>query len=600
MATIQIDYNENEYRAEISFGEDCPSFKWSFIRRFFEEAFPTLVENRYSTVYLPWWAFISVRDRFRSILRINNIDKLKISDKAKGLLLEARSNSEKYQKAEELTKSYSEEDVEKALISVGFKRELMPYQKRNVARLCGLIAGATFSVPGAGKTTEALAYYYITSKPGDRILIVAPKNAFAAWEDELLKCVENPGFEFTRLTGGKERIVYVLNENPKAVIISYHQLPLVLNEVASYLIRNSVYMFIDESHKMKRGYEGVQGSAILNLSHLAKSKIILSGTPMPNSQDDLIAQFNFLYPELNAKPDDVIERLRKIFVRTTKSELNLSPPQRIIKNVPMSPAQRNLYEALASDTARKLQGLKVFERKSFRKVAKCVQYMIQAASNPALLINSPISGHPLMEEALKDGLSKKLELATALSRNWVKDGHKVLIWSTFVNTVEHLAGLLMDLGAHYIHGGVFTSEDSDEFDSREAKIKEFNDPDSSCRVLVANPAACSEGISLHHVCHRAIYIDRNYNAAQYLQSEDRIHRIGLKPGTKTYITILCTPDTIDEAVNRRLKKKVTAMSSFLDDPSLNIKPFNLDMEDENDGLDMEDIEDLRRLLKVDT
>ena len=66
------------------------------------------------------------------------------------------------------------------------------------------------------------------------------------------------------------------------------------------------------------------------------------------------------------------------------------------------------------------------------------------------------------------------------------------------------------------------------------KIKRFHEYPNAF-VLVANPAACSESISLHTVCHHAIYLDRNYNAGQYLQSEDRVHRLGLPPGQKTII-----------------------------------------------------------------
>jgi hypothetical protein len=86
----------------------------------------------------------------------------------------------------------------------------------------------------------------------------------------------------------------------------------------------------------------------------------------------------------------------------------------------------------------------------------------------------------------------------------------------------------------------------------------------------------------------------NYNAAQYLQSEDRIHRIGLEPGTKTFVTLLHTPRSIDESVNRRLETKVSVMRDVLNDPGLDIRPIDLD--DETDGLDAGDLEDLRRML----
>lgn len=599
MPTIRIDCDQNDQVAEILPAEDCPPIAWSAVRRFFEERYPAIVENRPRAVRLPCWAFLSVREAFRYVLTINGISSLDLSETARKLLVEAKARTEQYASASELTRSFSPDEVDEKLPPVGFARELFPYQSRNVAFLCGLRAGATFSVPGAGKTTEALAYFFLTRVPEDRLLVIAPKNAFVAWEDELPACAGQTLPGFVRLTGGQARIHEILSADPPAVIISYHQLPRVMNEITAYLVRNPVYMFVDESHRMKRGTEGVHGLSILSLAHLPKRKLILSGTPMPNATDDLVSQFNFLYPELSAKSDNVVEKLRSIFVRTTKGELELTPPRRVVQHIPMGPAQEKLYAALASDAARHLSGLSVTDRISFRKFAKCVQYMIQAASNPALLISSSLVGHPLLDAAIREGISSKLAYACSLVRKWVGQGHKVIIWSTFVKTVEHLAGLLADLGSHYIHGGVPTSEDPDALDSRETKIRAFNDGSSPCRVLIANPAACSEGISLHHVCHRAIYVDRNYNAAHYLQSEDRIHRIGLAPDVATYITILCSPATVDESVDRRLQAKVQVMQAVLDDPDLSIRPLNLDADDEFAGLDADDIQDLRRMLQVD-
>ena len=89
------------------------------------------------------------------------------------------------------------------------------------------------------------------------------------------------------------------------------------------------------------------------------------------------------------------------------------------------------------------------------------------------------------------------------------------------------------MGADFIHGGVDAGDEND-FDTREGKIKRFH-TDDTCKVLVANPAACSEGISLHKVCQNAIYLDRSFNAAHYMQSEDRIHRLGLAPDAKPQI-----------------------------------------------------------------
>jgi hypothetical protein len=97
-------------------------------------------------------------------------------------------------------------------------------------------------------------------------------------------------------------------------------------------------------------------------------------------------------------------------------------------------------------------------------------------------------------------------------------------------------------------------------DTRENRIRRFHE-DPACTVIIANPAAAGEGISLHEACHNAIYLDRSYNTTHYLQSIDRIHRLGLKPGVETYIHIFQTVapqaiGSIDRSVNHRLAMKL--------------------------------------------
>jgi SNF2 family DNA or RNA helicase len=91
------------------------------------------------------------------------------------------------------------------------------------------------------------------------------------------------------------------------------------------------------------------------------------------------------------------------------------------------------------------------------------------------------------------------------------------------------------------------------------------------------------------VCHYAIYVDRNYNAAQYLQSADRIHRIGLPKNAHTELEVLISPDTIDHSVERRLDIKIAAMERVLNDRSIQVTPEWQDMEDVLDEDDMKDL-----------
>jgi len=118
-------------------------------------------------------------------------------------------------------------------------------------------------------------------------------------------------------------------------------------------------------------------------------------------------------------------------------------------------------------------------------------------------------------------------------------------------------------------------------------------------VLIANPAAAGEGISLHTICHNAIYADRSYVSTHYLQSIDRIHRLGLPPDQETHIHIYRSKappviGSIDMSVSRRLVEKIRNMQVLLDDPDLHEIAF--DEEEAADPIDydveLQDIIDL--------
>jgi hypothetical protein len=151
-----------------------------------------------------------------------------------------------------------------------------------------------------------------------------------------------------------------------------------------------------------------------------------------------------------------------------------------------------------------------------------------------------------------------------------------------------IASELDDLGALYIRGDVKTETEGfdpklytqnrnvseEEESTREERIHEFKTSDG-CMVLVANPAAAGEGISLHDVCHHAIYVDRNFDAREFMQSMDRIHRYGkdsegdiICQKYDTTIEILRCNDSIDLAIDNNLKRKMTAMYRWLNDDSL--------------------------------
>jgi len=202
--------------------------------------------------------------------------------------------------------------------------------------------------------------------------------------------------------------------------------------------------------------------------------------------------------------------------------------------------------------------------------------LLQVASNPTLLRqkSEEFSLPPMELEDLplrqgieyyaKFEIPSKFVTLMSLSNELCADGSKIIIWTSFIHNLTMLSKLLSKYHPVAIHGSVpVTSSDDDDF-SREARIHQFK-TDPTCKILLANPAACAESISLHDVCHHAIYLDRTFNCAHYLQSLDRIHRIGLPEDQVTSYYLLSSENTIDEIVNTRLLEKMGNMWSILED-----------------------------------
>lgn len=602
---LEVDYSSVDARAVLRWDPSDDGAAWlPLLKRVaFDHSEDATLDSGFS-LSMPWWTFASARDQFLQVFNAHQLRPgagLAISASAVALLQRSRRVADDYHKAT-AAEPLPVAELRERLEDQGFDRELSEKQERNVTKMAALPAAATFSVPGAGKTTEALAWYFQRAERDDRLLVVAPKNAFAAWDEQIGECVPYLKGGFARLRGGREQIKWALAGDPRFMLITYQQLTRVADVVAGHLAENRAYMFLDESHRIKSGVGAASARAVLNLSHLPVGKLILSGTPMPQSVSDLIPQFNFLYPEIPAREDDVIDLIRPVFVRTNKKELDLPKVDRHLIQLPMAPIQHELYQLMRHELAREAAAtLNSQSRQAFRALGRSVARLLQFISNPSLLAAQVGFAHPdLLSAVLAEGDGPKLDYVLRRARQLCHQGHKVLIWSSFVRNVEYIAERLADLGAVYIHGGVDAGAD-DDAETREGKIKLFHD-DDNVQVMVANPAAASEGVSLHRICHHAIYLDRTFNAAHYLQSEDRIHRFGLPKGQSTDIEIVECVGTVDETVRQRLGFKIDQMAQALEDSSLAPDPIPIDPPEFDNADEREDfatglaIDDIRALV----
>jgi hypothetical protein len=497
------------------------------------------------------------------------------------------------------TDTGSEEGLALELVASGFHRELKPFQVRNLARLMLLPHGADFSVPGAGKTTVALANFALQRSRGavSQLLVVGPIAAFEAWKVDAAACLTVPPKIFVHTGSGTP-----IPRGTEIILTNYNRVAADYERLRDFVAEKPTQVVLDEAHRIKRGAAGVHGRAVLDLAYVARRRDVLTGTPAPQGATDLVALIRFLYPgqdrailpaaaydEPRGRDPEVVRATSKAissyFVRTRKSSLGIPDPKWEIVARTMDPIQLAIYDALVGRYVGAFN-LPTDSRRNFDRLGRIVMYLLEAATNPALLTAGSDTSdevgfsHPPLEIQGDESISALLESYKEYERPWkysyvlkavseaAARGEKVLVWTTFVRNIRALTHELREFNPAVVHGGV-PPEDSAGPGSltREAELERFrNDP--NCSVLLANPAAAGEGISLHHWCHHAIYLDRTFNAGHFLQSQDRIHRLGLDPGVETKFTLLISEGSIDAVVNDRLRDKVRALAELMDDPGL--------------------------------
>jgi len=499
----------------------------------------------------------------------------------------------------------------------GFARALMPHQWTPVRHLLAVPHAANFSVMGAGKTTVVLAAFHELRQRHDVdcLLVIGPGSSFMPWEEEGRICFGRAP-RVVRLTGTPDERDgrYRDGEEAEILLVTYHTAVRDQQQLAGLMRRRRTMLVLDESHYVKGA--GAIAQAVLDLAPEAERRVILTGTPVPNTYADLWTQFTFLWPHQHllgnrvqfrnqiATPDGENEarrRVRSLFTRVRKSDLGLPQPRFRPVEIPMGNVQRRIYQAISARTLQEL-GLQPPERVLFRqwRRAKMVR-LLQAASNPSLIaersteFSLPPEGGleqplvTLIQNYSRYEVPPKLLAAVELVRRLIAEGERVILWTHFVQNIETLLPYLQDFEALPLYGDVPREGADDEDYNRESHIRRFRDDHDPCRVLVANPSAAAESISLHKVCHHAVYVDRTFNAGQFMQSRDRIHRVGLREDEHVTYHLLITRDTIDQTVHTRLQAKEQRMLAFLDDPNIPV----IDMPVSTDQLSgAEDEEDL--------
>lgn len=541
-----------------------------------------------------------------------------VSDAVNQYAMEEEKFAEFSEKAREIRDNHCEKDDFKAFVdsvSVNLRnRSLYELQLLSAYHLAFAQNACNFSVPGAGKTSVVYgAFAYLSNlaptdkKYVDKLLIISPLSAFGPWELEYEECFgEKPSTK--RLNGSvsvEEKKQYLYSLNPaKITLLSYASVPKLTEELIYFLRNNKVMVVLDEAHKIKNTNGGITASGVLDIAAYCSSRVVLTGTPAPNGYEDLYNLYKFIWPTKKVIPFEVyqlkdmskasedsrvetlLHAIEPFFIRIKKSDLGITPATEnapII--VPMGESQRRIYDIIEKKYMSDIVSNKDSRFKQDLVKARLIR-MMQAATNPALLsvplkkfadyggFDADVVGEDdiLIRDILQytsNEVPAKFVKAKEIIEKIISEGGKVIVWAIYVKNIldfeEYLKSQGIDCRTLYGATPVATGdEDEDTVETREKIIADFHRKDSSFSVIIANPFAVSESISLHKVCHNAIYIERSFNAAHFIQSKDRIHRYGLKPGTQTNYYYLLSENSIDEVIHDRLIAKETRLREIIE------------------------------------
>ena len=516
-------------------------------------------------------------------------------------------------------------DEFKSFISDTIHRQLKDHQLKAAFHLYLVRNGANFSVPGSGKTTAILSVYEKLKSEGkvNLLFVVGPPACFGPWRTEFnLTFGRKPNWII--LAGGnrdqrKSEYFSPAAQKAELYLTTFQTLLNDQNEVITFLRQQGVeaFLVIDEAHYVKQ-IDGNWANAVLRISECSNYRCVLTGTPMPRSYTDAFNLFDFLWP--HNEPIDSNTKIRiqiqeenndttsakevlkdtigPLFYRVRKSELGLISPEFHSPCVlSMNRYEKIIYDAIQNkirnyskqDYLKNIDLVRRLRRGRIIRLRQCVSYTKLLSKAVEDYKEKLIDDESDLGRIIYDYDNLEVPAKLEYLKQFVSDLQtrkgKVVIWAYFVDTLKLIRKHLTEAGFYckLIYGATPIEQTSiDEEETREKIRDEFVDARSGLDILIANPAACAESISLHKTCYHALYYDLSYNCAQYLQSLDRIHRVGGSEINQANYYFLQYEKTIDQDIKANLERKAEKMYDIIEE---DYSIYSLDMFEEEDEIE---------------
>ncbi len=443
------------------------------------------------------------------------------------------------------------------------KHDAFKYQEEAVEAIKDLDYAAIFHEQGLGKTKIAidLMEYWFQKRNIDTVLIVTKKQLVLNWQNELK---EHTYIKPAIIQNNKRDNYYVFNSAQRIVIANFESVENELVRFKLWLKTRNVAVVIDESTKIKNPDSNLT-KVFFSISELFKIRVIMTGTPIANRPYDIWAQIYFLdlgaslgkdFSEFKKNTDlknnlksnnidrenfekavsDIFNKIKAFTVRETKDSGIITLPNKKYHTVTsiFEMNQKKMYDEIKNELAVLLQKDDNAKMDDESVSLKRLLRLLQVTSNPRLIndLYGEVSG-------------KEVEL-DLLIKDIISRDEMVIVWTNFIENVEFFSKKYEEVGVSKVHGSL-------DIDFRNEEIEKFKQ--KKTKVLFATPQAAKEGLTLT-VANNVIFYDRGFNLDDYLQAQDRIHRISQTKECNIYNIIM--DDSIDLWIDKLLEAKQNA------------------------------------------
>ncbi len=421
---------------------------------------------------------------------------------------------------------------------------------------------------GLGKTLQALALFNEMRKYStDPALVICPASLVENWQRECGKFL--PGCKVGLFYGAeRSKVAKALNDYD-LVITSY---TMARRESAKLAKIQFNLLILDEAQHIKNpGTANAHSCKAVKAAH----KVVLTGTPLENSPEDLWSIFDFLHPGLLGSfssfrkeyanigeseflRNDLAARTAPFIKRRVKKDVapELPPREDLAMFCTMDETQKALYEQVLAEG-------RAFLYEYSNDKSKSPKGNMQILTT--LLRLRQICCHPQLLEETDETPSAKFELLQELLWEHIDSGHKLLIFSQFTSMLKLVETHLQQANISYCYLDGATR-------NRQEVVDKFNNsPDIP--VFLLSLKAGGTGLNLTSADTVIIY-DPWWNPATELQATDRTHRIGQTRAVRSIK--LLVKDSIEEKILALQERKQEIFDQVVENPALSAEKLTIE------------------------